>query len=401
MVTEAMGRTAKFKVVKFVKNTSGGPVTLYRVNVPIGHSSSGSRKQPSFPTRSKATTYSKELKERQKRVGLQSLTLSLYDSEDAAKAINMLQGHNVALTEVARFWLDHHDARAKAPTVGAAWEEGIGIKERQGASAKYLVELRAWQRKIPDALKSMNLVDVDADCISSFLDKISGGKAAWKNGKSYFSAIFGLQVKKKRIRENPCAGIIAPKIKSTDEVVIYTIPEIRALFDACREYPASLDRDCKSCAVPFAFLAFAGIRPDELTRMNWSDVRSSQSFIRLGGTITKTGETRNIPINATLKAWIATVPDKLKSGKIVPTRWLRKAARVKREAGLDGRHLQDALRHSFASYLVAIDHNVDAVISAMGHRDKRVFTKHYHNAVERSVAEEYWATLPQLSNSPE
>ena len=389
-----MGRDAGFRPVKVTKtNKKGQKKESWKVEVPATYSKTGKRHQRSFPTRDKAEQFAKPLRDSKKQLGQQRLTLAPEDSDDAAKALILLKEYNVSLSDAARFYVRYHDERAKAPTVAEAWQ--AALNHRKGLSSRYLMELRQWERKLTPELKARNLADLQPLEISQFLDATTNGLTAWRNGRRYLSAVFGDQVKKRAIKENPCHGVIVPKVKSSDEVVIYKIFQVEALFRACKLYPQSLDRDCRACAIPFAFLAFAGIRPTELTRLTWDDVKTAKGFIRLSGLVTKTGATRNVPITGTLAAWIDLLPPEKRAGRIIPSRWLKKAARVKAEAGLDGLHLQDALRHSYGSFSLAMDHNEDAVIAAMGHRDRTVFRKHYHNAIEKSVAETYWAMTPQ------
>ena len=116
--------------------------------------------------------------------------------------------------------------------------------------------------------------------------------------------------------------------------------------------------------------------------------------IRLGGKVTKTGKTRNVRINPTLRAWIETISEKQRQGRVIPGRWTQKASRVRKEAGLDGLELQDALRHSYGSYKLATENDLNALKSDMGHQHCDVFFNHYHNAMTKEQAAPYWEVLP-------
>src|SRR5262249_43567872 len=118
--------------------------------------------------------------------------------------------------------------------------------------------------------------------------------------------------------------------------------------------------------------------------------------IRLGADIAKTNQTRNVPINPTLMAWIETISPDDRQGKIVPSRWKQKAARVKKEASLDALELQDALRHSYGSYFLPLDQDLEALKAAMGHAHMSTFFKHYHTTFTREEALPYWEITPAL-----
>ena len=265
---------------------------------------------------------------------------------------------------------------------------------RENQSARYFANLKSWERRLPAEFSTQNIVDISPSDISAALTAMTNGATAWKSGLRIISVVLGDALKQGTLKENPCSRVSVPKIKSDDEVTIYTVPQLQSLFAACKNYDDGKDRACSACAIPFAFLAFAGIRPTELTRLYWDDVNLTLGNIRLGGKVTKTGKTRNVRINPTLKAWIETIPEPQRSGRVIPGRWRFKASRVRREAGLDGRELQDALRHSYGSYKLATENDLDALNSDMGHQHCAVFFNHYHNALTQEQAAPYWEILP-------
>jgi integrase len=131
----------------------------------------------------------------------------------------------------------------------------------------------------------------------------------------------------------------------------------------------------------------------EFTRLTWENINLETGFIRLSGDITKTGKTRNIPITDTLRAWLETVPTDQREGKIMPQDWRGKSQRVKKEAGICGREYQDATRHTFGSFTVALE-GIEYVRATMGHGHTATFETHYNNALTIQQAQKYMAILP-------
>jgi integrase len=271
-----------------------------------------------------------------------------------------------------------------------------GIKLRKNLSSRYRQALKNLKKRLPEEFAAKNVVDLTPSDISDALTQMTNGTTAWKNALRMFSAILGDLVNEGSLHENPCARVTMPKIKSNDEVRIYTVKELKSLFAACKNYDEGDDPKCGDCAVPFAFLAFAGIRPTEVTRLGWDDVNLELGNIRLSGAVTKTGKTRNVRINPTLRAWIETIPENQRTGRIIPGRWTQKATRVRKEAGLDGRKLQDALRHTYGSYMLATENDLNALKSDMGHQHCDVFFNHYHNALTQEEAAPYWKIVPPI-----
>ena len=244
-----------------------------------------------------------------------------------------------------------------------------------------------------------NVVDITPEAIKQSLDDVTDGKTRWANGLRYLSTVLQQCVKNKQLTENPCTRVQKPRAPEVDdEVTVYTVDQLKTLLAACKDYPDGLDQRCSACTVPFTILAFAGLRPNELERLAWDDIDLELGVIRLGSSKTKKARRRNVRIQPTLRAWLKTVPESERKGKIVPSRWRYRSARVRKEAGIDGLKMADALRHSFGTYLLATENSIDSLRSDMGHEHIRVFLNHYHKALTSDEALPYWKIHPQLES---
>jgi len=364
------------------------------VNIPGSVSDTGRFRRRYFDTRDKAKAECQRLREIS--VGVRTLATDIPAdlAADAIKARDMLVTFNVTLAQAAAFYAAHHDKRSKAPVLSDAWESAISHRENH--RPRTLADFKAWKKALPDWFMSMNCHDITGPDIVKALDETTTGQTRWKAGMRYISSVMGDVVKSKAITENPVKDIqVKRNPETSDEVSTYTPKELAALFAACRDYPlGDEDRLCAGCAVPFAFMAFAGIRPVEVSKLRWEDVSTELHNIRIGAHVAKKLYRRNVRIQPTLAAWIATVPPEKRKGKLTPARWLQKAAKVRKEAGIDGNEKQDALRHSFGSYLLATEGDLDALKSDMGHGHMAVFFEHYHKAFTKAQALPYWQVLP-------
>jgi integrase len=381
-----MPKTPKFA---FKKTTRG-----WLLNVPASISASGVRERRYFTTRDLVKAEAQRLSEKYKKHGENASVIPPGVADDAVKALAILTDfHGVSLSEAARFYKSHHDLRGKAPTLREAWGKAIELRQNHRPTTQR--DYRAWMRALPAEFLDMNVADITPDQIRNTLDSITTGETRWTNGLRYISTVFQQCVKDATLTENPCRRVQRPRPpERDDEVTVYSIDQLKALFAACRDYPGGLDRACSTCAVPFAILAFAGLRPNELERLEWEDIDPDLSVIRLGSSKTKKARRRNVRINATLQAWLETVPVEVRNGKVVPHRWRDRSARVRKEAGIDGLEMVDALRHSFGTYLLATEKNIEDLRSDMGHEHIRVFFNHYHKALTPEEALPYWQILP-------
>jgi len=370
------------------------------VNVPGSLSDTGRFRRRYFSTRDKAKAETQRLNEIQKGQRGLAADISTATAEDAIKARESLADYNVTLAQAAAFYVAHHDKRAKAPTMREAWKRAVDHRKNHRPAT--LDSYKKLEKKLPEWFMDMNCHDIGPDHIKKALDEYTPGATAWKNGRAYISSVMGDLVKLELIAENPTKKMMIARAEETDdEVVIYTPDELKKLFAACIDYPlGEADRLCSECVPPFAFMAFAGIRPVEITKLKWENVSLELRNIRIGSTIAKKLYRRNVRINDTLAAWIGSIPEEKRKGQIIPTRWRQKAAKVRMNAGIDGREMQDALRHSFGTYTLAVENDLDMLKSDMGHGTTAVYFDHYHKAVTKADALPYWKVMPEGVEAP-
>lgn len=378
------------------------PDGSWLVNVPGSLSDTGRFRRRYFRTRDEAKAECQRLREvlegrREKATDIRPAL-----AEDATAAAEILERFGVTLKQAAAFYADHHDTRARLPKLSEAWEAAI---ERRASKRKDTLRgLKAW-KKLPAWFMAMNVADIEPAHIEKALSECTKGDTHWNGGRACISQVLGDCVRYMGLAENPVARVDKRKSgavndEQAEDVSVYTADELKKLLAACKDYKDGLDRKCSACRLPFAFMAFAGIRPTEVTKLRWENVSASEGTIHIGKGVAKKSQRRNIRIHPTLQAWIETVPKEQRRGKIVPGRWPYRAARVRREAGIDGHEKQDALRHSFGSYLYAVEKDDSALIADMGQEHFRTFRDFYMKAVHAKDAIAYWGVVPEGAEKP-
>lgn len=140
--------------------------------------------------------------------------------------------------------------------------------------------------------------------------------------------------------------------------------------------------------------AFAGIRTEELLKMNWDDIdaKSGEIHIRPGVMKDSGGYDQRIvdftkPITKRKKLF------KNKSGKLVPitSRKFHYAREVLATAMGWGKWPDNCLRHSFATYHLAQSKNANATAFQMGHTTPSMVLKVYAVPAKRANADAWWA----------
>jgi integrase len=183
------------------------------------------------------------------------------------------------------------------------------------------------------------------------------------------------------------------------------VEEAKALMKA-----ASVDLHADKMVPYFAVCLFAGLRPSEATRLDWSRIRFEDERIEILKATTKTRRRRWAKIEPNGLEWLRPFarPSGLIVGGIADVTWKRRFNRIRIEAGLrpdpDAEDAetapkasvlwgQDVMRHSFASYWLAVNKNAPELAEIMGNTVP-IIRKHYENTVLESVAKGFWEIVP-------
>ena len=194
----------------------------------------------------------------------------------------------------------------------------------------------------------------------------------------------------------------AEKIKrikaASDDVTIWTIPETRLLLDHVSEKWR-----------PFVTIGlFAGLRTSEILRIDWGafewDHLDGQGepapFIAVTRKVArKTRTDRIVPIQANLLAWLEPYRDRV--GPIYPggesktneNLRSREMKRIRRASGLPRK--DNANRHSFGSYRLAITKDYAAVAFEMGNSPRKV-REHYNRPRPEAEGLAFFSLRPSV-----
>lgn len=162
--------------------------------------------------------------------------------------------------------------------------------------------------------------------------------------------------------------------------------------------------------VPFLAIGlFAGLRTAEICRLNWEDLDWVGGVIRCDKNITKTNQSRLVPLLPNLAEWLA--PYKGRKGNIVestgvkePTRvispWLTQTDNPK----LPAKWIDNGMRHSFASYYLAYTQDAARTALACGHSVGMLLgtykTVTLNGAsLTQEVAKKYFEVRPQTASN--
>lgn len=166
--------------------------------------------------------------------------------------------------------------------------------------------------------------------------------------------------------------------------------------------------------IPWIVLgAFAGIRSSEIERMNWEDIDWSSNLILVkgklvGGSKSRANNDRAIAMTANLKAWL--IPFRTYKGNILKSLGVgdinkdiyhalgEVINKIQKEKPLFN-WKQNANRHSFATYYLAMTGDASTTALAMGNSPTMLLRRYKSiqvdgKTVTRGMAEKYFAIMP-------
>lgn len=148
--------------------------------------------------------------------------------------------------------------------------------------------------------------------------------------------------------------------------------------------------------VPYLTIgAFAGLRPAEIQRLEWRDVRLEQGFIEVRAKKAKTASRRIVPIQPNLSNWLT--PCRHLDGLVCilkdPQRNASELATT-----LNIKWPNNGLRHSYGSYRLATLKNVAELALEMGNSPQMIF-KHYRELVTHKDAAAWWSISPKQAEN--
>ena len=375
-----MARRARFAI----KQSDEG----WRVNIPAKYSATGGRQRRFFTTRAEAEGFVRTLGVQIENYGRAAPILKPGQGEEALAAIRLLEKSSlgVGLLEAVKQHVNAERRRLASKPLGEVVDAFLSAKKR---SEKYFNSLKRTQRRL-DPLRAVLVSEISSDD----LDKIIGGASdSYRNALlREIRAIFSFAVRRGWCIANPATKLDFAQTQ-IGERHLYSPEESALLLETVRALDPAL--------LPFVAIAlFAGVRVYELLRMEWAHVDLAEKSIDLPAAITKRKRRRSIPIESALQAWLELFISEqgIQRGAVVPCRTynsLRKRLRVIFSAA-EIPWRQNAARHSYASYWLAVYKDLNALAMHLGHiGGLEVLHTHYHRTVKLVEAGKFWNIRPK------
>lgn len=345
-----------------------------------------------------------------------SLQVAAMDYAEAQKLLGP-----VSILTAARYYVAKNPISLQRKPIAEITKEYLQSLAARGLSMVYRNGMRTMLERFESAFHC-DLVSVTAPQLEKFFEtpgtrspsrrKFSHVSATTFNNSWKHMASFFVFARKKGYLPSDWneVGRVEKRKRHDAEIEIYTPSEIQKMLSSItteKQYTitrktgvvhlAGLSAKGKAAQnnlrAVIAIGAFAGVRMNEIMRMNWEQIGVGDGkYIEIKASGAKKAQRRLIPYADNLKAWLA--PVMKTTGKIWPTTipclnfYTRKLAK---ECGLKWK--ANGLRHSYISYRVAETSNVPEVALEAGNSPQIIF-QHYRQLVSREEALKWFAVGP-------
>ena len=394
---------------------------------------SGKRMMKSFPTYSGkggALDYAEELV-KDLYNGSQVTALTPGQARDALAAMERLEGfyqstgRRVSLLAVASEWVEaavklgEHTPReavegflsfvvsVKRKDVAEAVEEFITAEEprtkagegqRAQLSAKYAYNRAIMLRRFAGAFPGHAVCDLGKEHLDAFVSGLAVMKSKSRNGKPVTSAkgrnhhraairqFLQWAVRKDYLPATHRLGeadSMRPEHANNAEVQFYTPNELRALLEAAEGPMRAM----------VVLSGLAGLRTQELLRLDWADVWRVRGHIEVTAGKSKTRQRRLVEIVPALAAWLGQFRNSA-SGKVCTLHeitWQQHFVELCEKAGVSRK--PNGLRHAFCTYHFALNANENLTAAQAGNSPAMVH-QHYKGLATKAEARKWFAVKP-------
>jgi integrase len=333
-----------------------------------------------FKSKGEAETKADQLRTTRANEGLSAVNFPEKLRIEADECARALEPFGKTLRDAVNFYLPHLRASNRTCTFTAMTSELLDAKGRDGASKRYLGDLRSRLGQFGASVEGKSISAITATEVDAWLRSLAVAATTRNNFRRVLIVAFNFALNRGYCVTNPAEK--SAKAKEVEGTVgILSIAQTVRLLDVA---PVEL--------VPFITLgAFAGLRRAELERLDWAEVDLQGGLIEVLAAKAKSARRRFVKIRENLAAWLQ--PIAKTSGTVTPSNY-RDLMDTAREAAGITEWPQNAFRHGFASYHLAHFKDAASLALELGHTNANLVFQHYRQLVKPKDAERYWSIRP-------
>lgn len=268
--------------------------------------------------------------------------------------------------------------------------EFISHKEKVNRRPQYLQSLRSYLGRFMKGRESEPVSSVTPELVEEWFAHRNETPAAQCAAIGRLSSFFTFCERRRYIESNPMRRIERPYVERKAPIVL-TPAEARSLLITTRDHRREL--------LGYITLGlFCGIRPFEMVNMTWLDISTDPRDIKdlkgygvanVAAAASKVRRRRIVPIHPAALQWLALCKP---GGNLVTySRTHPVTTHLAELAGLTWSH--DLLRHSAASYMMALYEDSGRVAHWLGNSPQILLT-HYYQVIQPDDCAAFWSITP-------
>lgn len=271
--------------------------------------------------------------------------------------------------------------QVESPEVGQIIHELLAAKRADRLSARYIQTIRSHLIRFEASFKS-SIRSISASQMESWLRAQPIGPRARNNIRSSLVCLFHFARKQGYLpKEEATEADELVKAKDRGGKIGILKPE---------ELARLLASAPKRIALFVALGAFTGMSSSEILRLDWLDLNFERCFITVAPEKAKTATRRLVPILSNLMGWLA--PYRGRSGSLFSSRRdADRAIAFAKNSQIDWPN--NALRHSYATYRLALTADAGRVALEMGNSPQKLI-RNYRELADEKEARAWFSILP-------
>ena len=345
------------------------------------------RNRQFFKDKIEAATLLQQKLIEQENYGIAGVSFNERHRTEYLECAELLQPFGATIREAVKFYIPHLQAMKCTCTAAQLVDELLKVKEADGASRRYLSDLRSRLNQFSEIFDGKPIAEITSTQIDEWLRSLSDRETGKRlspvtrnNFRRLLIVAFNFARDRNYRADNPAKKTAKAKVIQTPIGILTVDETVRLLENALAN------------VVPYVAIgAFAGLRRSELERLDWNEVDLESNLIEVTAKNAKSARRRFVKIQLNLARWLQ--PHRRSSGAVTPPDYRELLDSARKAAKID-EWPQNALRHSFASYHLAHFNNAGALALELGHTSSNLVFQHYRQLVRPKEAVCYWNIMP-------
>lgn len=276
-----------------------------------------------------------------------------------------------------------------AMTVAQAVEKYRAQRAGEGLSPATVSQMRKKLARLTDVFGNRKLHEVTTEDVRGWVSRLQAKFQPWTvvDHLKVTNTFWEHARREKWCLDNPLDAVQPPKVPK-DEINILTIDELEKLFAANAAEP---------CIGRIALEAFGGLRFSSAGRLVAADIKWADRGIELPGAKHKSGRRHYVDgLSDNLWAWLHAAP--AACWEMTERQYMAEKGKAFVRAGVTS--TPNCLRHSFATYDVALRKDAAATAVKMQHTSPATLYKHYKGKATAAAGARFVLIYPPVLPAP-